>query len=989
MKIHNISLVGFGPFRDNEEVDFTAFDDDGIFLIAGKTGAGKTSILDAVTFALYGRIPRYDNAPGEAVRSDFLSRTELCRVTLVFSTSDGHYRVTRSPAYERAKKSGEGMTPVAATFELAELVQGTWQVIETKLGNAEKSVFEIVKLNAKQFQQVILLAQGQFQEFLVADSEKRRDLLRQLFGSERFSDYSRTLEERSRALRNALTHSSTAIDTNVRTLAVQSGHDLPEDLDSSSGNGVSEFTTLVAAAVTERYDKAQAEQKAAEGAHAHAKDAHDAAKSVLDRQGRLATALARQAELELQTASVAADRSALAAARRADVVSHAVAGYTTASTTQATTEATHAAAVVALQSLVPDAAFDLDSLNSASVTLTELGGNLRQAEAREATLDRLTAAHDAAAKDLKQFDESLEADRLTLGNTQSDLESTSKQIAVVEPEATTLAAAQTHLTDLSSQRDAARKAENTSALLKDAMATRLKAGTEVTAVSRRRDQLHARQLSEFAGVLASDLTEGQACQVCGSTSHPLKASLAVDHVDDDQLASIGSELEAAEERAQTASTDVTRLETLLATQLKAAGDREVAALEAEVEVAAATAEKAETAKKSLDDLMKKRDELIESISALQARINSAHAGRTTLAQTEVLAGQAVLSMNEELAHARDAFATVNARRESVENQLRATIELKEAKETLHRATEALDEATLTLNVALAKHGFADADAVTSATLTTEAQNQLDERIHTHEAASTAVTTLLTSDELRDVPAEPVDIEPVTTTLNETATSQREAIAACGAAKTTHEAVDELVTAITNDVQAAAELRRESDVVHRLSNTVRGQNPNTMKMALEAFALAAELEEIIKAANVRLRTMTGGRYEFEHSDALAGHGAQSGLALNILDAHTGDTRSPQSLSGGEKFQASLALALGLAEVVTSRAGGLRLDTLFIDEGFGSLDPDTLETTMATLDNLKEGGRTIGLISHVEAMKESIPAQLFVDVTPGGWSTIRQE
>ncbi|MEI6372832.1 MAG: SMC family ATPase [Actinomycetes bacterium] len=989
MKIHSIALVGFGPFRDDEEVDFTAFDDDGIFLIAGKTGAGKTSILDAVTFALYGRIPRYESAAGEAVRSDFLSPTELCRVTLVFSTSDGHYRVTRSPAYERAKKSGEGMTPVAATFELAELVQGTWQVIETKLGNAEKSVFEIVKLNAKQFQQVILLAQGQFQEFLVADSDKRRDLLRQLFGSKRFSDYSQTLEERSRALRSALTHSSTAIDTNVRTLAVQSGHELPEDLDSSSGSGVSEFTALVSTDVKARYDKAQAEQKAAEGAHAHAKSAHDAAKSVLERQGRLTTALARQAELELQTESVAVDRSALGAARRADLVAHTVTGYATASTTQATTEATHAAAVVALQSLVPEAALDLDSLSAMITRLTELGGSLRQAEGREATLDQLIAAHDATAKALKEFDERLEKDRLTLGNTQLELESTGKQITGLEPEATALAAAQTHLAEITAQRDAARNAENTSALLKDAMATRLKAGTEVTAVSRRRDQLHARQLSEFAGVLASDLTEGQACQVCGSTQHPLKATLAVDHVDDDQLESIRVELEAAEERAQKASAEVTRLETLLTTQLKAAGDLEVTALEAKVETAAAAATKAETAKQSLDDLMKKRDELIESISALQSRINSAHSGRTKLAQTEVLAGQAVLSMNEQLAAARDAFPTVSARRESVENQLRATTTLKDAKETLHRSTTALEKATLTLNDTLTEHDFADADAVTAATLTTDAQSQLDVRIRTHEADSTAVEQIRNSDELRDVPTEPVDIEPLTSALNDTAQVRNDAIAACGAAKTRHEAVDELVTAITNDVVSAGELRRESDVVHRLSNTVKGQNPNTMKMALEAFALAAELEEIIKAANVRLRTMTGGRYEFEHSDALAGHGAQSGLALNILDAHTGDTRSPQSLSGGEKFQASLALALGLAEVVTSRAGGLRLDTLFIDEGFGSLDPDTLETTMATLDNLKEGGRTIGLISHVEAMKESIPAQLFVDVTPGGWSTIRQE
>jgi DNA repair protein SbcC/Rad50 len=160
------------------------------------------------------------------------------------------------------------------------------------------------------------------------------------------------------------------------------------------------------------------------------------------------------------------------------------------------------------------------------------------------------------------------------------------------------------------------------------------------------------------------------------------------------------------------------------------------------------------------------------------------------------------------------------------------------------------------------------------------------------------------------------------------------------------------------------------------------------MRLESFVLAAELEEIVAAANARLAQMSGGRYLLEHSDERAARGAQSGLGLAILDQHTGVARPTQSLSGGETFLASLALALGLAEVVTGRAGGITLDTLFIDEGFGSLDSETLEIAMDTLDALRAGGRTIGLISHVEAMREQIPARLQVDVADGGWSVIRQ-
>jgi exonuclease SbcC len=186
----------------------------------------------------------------------------------------------------------------------------------------------------------------------------------------------------------------------------------------------------------------------------------------------------------------------------------------------------------------------------------------------------------------------------------------------------------------------------------------------------------------------------------------------------------------------------------------------------------------------------------------------------------------------------------------------------------------------------------------------------------------------------------------------------------------------------------AELAHETAVITRLADTLLGRAPNTRRMTLETFVLAAELEEIVIAANVRLAEMSAGRYTLHHSDALAARGAASGLGIEVMDAFTGQLRPPQSLSGGETFLASLSLALGLAEVVTARAGGMRLDTLFIDEGFGSLDAETLELAMSVLDELRAGGRTVGVISHVEAMKDQLPAQLTIEATPQGPSVIRQ-
>jgi len=196
----------------------------------------------------------------------------------------------------------------------------------------------------------------------------------------------------------------------------------------------------------------------------------------------------------------------------------------------------------------------------------------------------------------------------------------------------------------------------------------------------------------------------------------------------------------------------------------------------------------------------------------------------------------------------------------------------------------------------------------------------------------------------------------------------------------------VIEAATSEHARIADDAADYEVLRGLADAIAGRGANARKMTLETFVLAAELEEIVDAANRRLSDMSTGRYQLRHSDALAARGAASGLGIVVFDAFTGQTRPAQSLSGGETFLSSLALALGLAEVVTARAGGIRLDTLFIDEGFGSLDGDTLDVAMRTLDELRQGGRTVGVISHVEAMQEQIPAQLRVRATSSGPSVI---
>jgi exonuclease SbcC len=315
--------------------------------------------------------------------------------------------------------------------------------------------------------------------------------------------------------------------------------------------------------------------------------------------------------------------------------------------------------------------------------------------------------------------------------------------------------------------------------------------------------------------------------------------------------------------------------------------------------------------------------------------------------------------------------------------------LRDALQARETAEVAASAASVELADRLAASVFPDADAASEALLPPAAVERLRARVTAHDQDLAVVRARLLELqlELAGAPDELVDLGPAETALAAADAARADAITALSVARTTAERLRDLVERTDAAYAEVSRLAEDAAAVARLADTLQGRAPNTKRMTLETFVLAAELEEIVGAANLRLGDMSSGRYTLLHTDSLAARGAASGLGIEVMDAHTGQSRPPQSLSGGETFLASLSLALGLAEVVTNRAGGIRLDTLFIDEGFGSLDAETLEFAMRALDELRAGGRTVGVISHVEAMKEQLPAQLLVEATPQGPSVIR--
>jgi exonuclease SbcC len=538
---------------------------------------------------------------------------------------------------------------------------------------------------------------------------------------------------------------------------------------------------------------------------------------------------------------------------------------------------------------------------------------------------------------------------------------------------------------------AAAEAERLAEARRETEVSHRDAAAAAAAAAARVAELLQRRLDGYAGELATMLVDGQPCAVCGATSHPVTAPPADEPVTDDMIAAAEIDRDAT-----------VRAERIAADTAKAARERHADA------VARAGGDSAETLRAQLDaavhelaaagNAAEKRDALAAQHAELAALDAEARASREVFAEllgdgrTRVAALSAVVD-GARLAvdAARGNHATV-ADRVAVATATRdAARAAANARADAERAAAQAAEARAELTARVAASVFVDADEVTAALLAPADAEALAERVATHEAqlAATRARVLELELEMAGASGEPVDVAASQAALADADTARTAALRAERDAQTLVTGLRDLTMQIDDAYAGVAARAADAAAIARLADTVAGRAPNTMKMDLETFVLAAELEEIVAAANLRLGDMSSGRYRLQHTDARAARGAASGLGLEILDAFTGQSRPAQSLSGGETFLASLALALGLAEVVTARAGGVRLDTLFVDEGFGSLDEETLDLAMRTLDELRQGGRTVGVISHVAAMKEQLAAQLAVEATPEGPSVIHQE
>ncbi|MFD9893837.1 AAA family ATPase [Amycolatopsis sp. NPDC059027] len=973
MRLHRLEVAAFGPYSGREEVDFDVLGADGLFLLHGETGAGKTTLLDAIAFALFGVVP---GARGEVkrLRCDLAQPDQLTEVVLELTVQGQRLRIVRSPEYQRPKRRGEGTTTQQAKVSLTWIgdpPHGLPPEGLIRIEEVARTVERLLGMTAHQFFQVVLLPQGEFARFLRSDTTEREKLLERLFGTERFSDVERWFADLRAERGRTLQERQQSVRELVARYAQAAQQDPPEE-------GHAAWVDDVLREVTERVESHKAEHEVARKAAEQAEAALKEREADADRVRQVRRAHTRLAEIEEQAGQRAEWAEEIAAARRAAGVMPEAEALDRRTAELDDAEEKAEARRGELAKLGFDAAgLDHAGLRAKAGTVREEAGALAElvAEAEQQRadvarrLERQQVADRAAA----------EVEELTRG--QAEIPAKLAELREAEQAAATAVAtvdsAKARVEDLTAvARDVAELPAAEQKVGRGEAKLREVVDAHQTARQHRLD-LRERRLEGMAAELAAGLAEGAACPVCGSADHPAPANHEVALVDP-------AEERAAEEAEQQAEAFRQRVLSALHEAKARLEELRNRLGERTAESVAAELAQAREQVTDLTERASRKARLTERITTLEReaerqseRLRLAEQARATaMAEVGVL-DERIAERDRRLVAGRGDFPDVTARRRHLLALAGALDAVAEAEAAVEGASKRLAEQRMMVEVALQAKVFATLDAARTAHRTEEQIKKLEQGLADAEASAAWAREVLAQPELSGVsPDDVIDVAAAAEAARRTRVTAESAFATLRAVIEQHGELTRLAGRMKAALAELAPVEEEYAELKALAEVVNGRGQNSRKMSLRSYILAAKLEEVAIAATARLRTMSQGRYSFVHSDAAGARGTRGGLGLDVLDDYSGSVRPAKTLSGGESFLASLALALGLADVVAAETGGALLDTLFVDEGFGTLDSETLDIVMNILDELRAGGRVVGLVSHVEELRQRIPTRLRV-------------
>ncbi|MFP4106121.1 MAG: AAA family ATPase [Phycisphaerae bacterium] len=1017
MKPLRLTMKAFGPYAGEQTLDFRDLRENGLFLVTGPTGSGKSTVLDAICYALYGNTSG-DERDGSQMRSQHADPDTETEVTFDFALGADRYRVRRNPAYDRPKKRGDGMTTQQAAATLYDRTDveddaHDGEPMATKIGEVDLAVENLLGFRSQQFRQVVMLPQGQFRKLLVSGSAERQDILETLFRTQFYRLVEQRLKEQGKQSKQQLEQLQNRRTQVLELAGAERPNELTEKLDElkkQRGRTVKELQN--ARKEKEAADRALEEGKSAADALKEARDAQAALDKVRAREEEV-DQLRRRAEqaekaLALRDVETACRQRRKEAAQARDASEKADAALTAAGKQMDQAQEALSKQQKRAEKLDP-LNREIDRLDQLAQQVDKLSEAKTTAEHKAAEAKKLSEQHAAAEKQRKQLEQKLQ----TLSAEQSKAKETAGRL-----EQHTLALKEVQRTHkaLVELKQARAEREKADRQVQQADRTVKQAETKLQQAIERLRQMEREYQSGSAALLARSLEEDKPCPVCGSTHHPAPAESADEIPDKEALEAqrrtvadrqktrdeAQADLSEQKSRLKVASAQVTSLESDLGDQV----DRRPEQLQEQIAELQTQRDKADRARKQLTEIGntqerlenqaasagKQAQQLVERLQNAKAESASAEARLTERREAvpeDLRSPEKLTARKQKLTTERDEIRSAldeatKAADKAREQLLTCRSESKAAETAAAKAADAARTARKEFQARLTKAGFESEETYTAARLEPEQIETHHKRIQQYQddlsaakdraARATAAAEGVKAPDPDKLQAAAAETEKEVERLLGEQAALEEKVAQ-------HEKWCDQLEKMAAEQESA---EKHYAVYNTLGEIAGGRN--SLNLSFHRYVLGILLDDVLLAASRRLQIMSKGRYELRRQRELTDRRGAKGLDLEVEDHYTGQARPVQTLSGGESFLAALSLALGLADVVQEYAGGVRLDAIFIDEGFGSLDSEALDDAIRTLIDLQQSGRLVGIISHVAELKERIDARLEVSAGKTG-STAR--
>lgn len=1017
MKPEILTICAFGPYQKKICLDFSILSEQPFFLIHGATGAGKTSIFDAICYALYGEAATEARTP-RMLRNREAGPEVDTYVDLTFCVRDTHWHIRRNPEYMRKAKRGTGLARQAPEVVLERLKDGKVMESWTRDGEVQARIVRLLGFQCKQFRQVVLLPQGEFRRFLMADTSARKEIMKVLFNTEIYQKLEDKLKEKA-----------AEVSKSYDGIAEKQRLYLAE----ANAKDEAEFAALLAA--REQQTAALAKRTAALQSRKEAcEKERDAARETM---AKFTQADKAAEEVQKWERIVTEDEKAKALLDRAD----------------------RAAALMDLANQLQVARQDAAKRGQDIEALKQQGKKLatayKQAEERFVMVQQQKPAHAAereelivlqgllkVARELEQAKRDAAAKQTASEKGQQEATAAKQQLLAAEQEfkalqqeaealqkeALNVDALKLRQQNLLAEQEKAAAAARSETLVREAAAgyeqaeqAAKKAETEWQAA--RAELAHLRELAKEARavLLAEHLEEGEPCPVCGATHHPKLAEAVTEIVTDEMLKAKEADVSSFEQRHQAAAARAQEKSGKLAAAkaeaealVKQLAGREPAELAAELAKVKNALQGAQEAAARYGSLMKaierrqqEQAQLQEKAAVLEqkAAVSAAEAAAAkALVQDKQaqLAGKELPAEPQELAHqyqqreaswqaAEKAAVAAEQDYHSLDTRYHAAQSAwKTKREELLRSQQQAAALQQSFAGRLVQAGFADEAAYEAALQgswrASDYRDKVRRELLLHEQALHTARTNLAACHKMIEDLEKPDLRAAEDAATEAQQAWQKALRESSSAETVLQSWQKRQKELAKLREQSGALTEAYARITGLSELASGKTGS--RVSFQTYVLHSLLDDVMEMANQRLLIMSRGQYEL-HAGQRQRANQQGGLDMEIFDHYSGYARPLATLSGGESFLASLALALGLADVVQACAGGVRLDTMFIDEGFGTLDSETLDVALKALFELQKSGRLIGIISHVEELRSRIPARLEVTKTKSGGSTAHFE